>query len=209
MDKIVDLSLTIEKGMRGVDHEVARRVETDGWNALTLHLYTHAGTHMDAPKHFGVSEQSIDEIALERCMGMAWVVDLWDCEPGLDITIDHLGHIAQAFTPGECLRIKTGWSRFVHQPIYREKMPRISQELANWCVDNQVKLLGVESPSVADVNPLDELTDIHHILFKGDVVIVEGLTNLDKLTKPKVKFMAFPIKLSGADGMPVRAVALE
>jgi len=62
--------------MPGVSIEPAKTVDEDGWNATTLHLYSHCGTHMDAPLHFGVSERTIDEIPLESLMGPAWVVDL-------------------------------------------------------------------------------------------------------------------------------------
>ena len=58
--KIIDLTLTYEEGMRGVAFETARTKADDGWNALTLHLYSHAGTHMDAPFHFDVNDQTID-----------------------------------------------------------------------------------------------------------------------------------------------------
>ena len=50
--RIVDLSLTLRRGMRGVDWETACTFERDGWNSRNLHLYSHAGTHMDAPVHF-------------------------------------------------------------------------------------------------------------------------------------------------------------
>jgi kynurenine formamidase len=46
-------------------------------------------------------------------------------------------------------------------------------------VERKVKLLGVEPPSVADVNNKEEPTHIHAILGEG--VIVEGLTNPDQV----------------------------
>jgi len=88
-------------------------------------------------------------------------------------------------------------------------LPRISLELAQWLVERQVGLLGVEPPSVADVNNIRELTDVHQTLFHGHVVIVEGLANLDQLTEPVVDFIALPLKVIGGDGTPVRAIARE
>jgi kynurenine formamidase len=38
---------------------------------------------------------------------------------------------------------------------------------------------------------------------------VEGLANLASLTKPKVTFIALPLKITGGDGAPVRAIAVE
>ncbi|MEM6698052.1 MAG: cyclase family protein, partial [Bacteroidota bacterium] len=56
----------------------------------------------------------------------------------------------------------TNWSQKIEDTTtYKNQLPRISKELATWCVENQVKMLGVEPPSVADVNNLPEVTEIH------------------------------------------------
>jgi kynurenine formamidase len=70
-------------------------------------------------------------------------------------------------------------------------------------------MLGVEPPSVADVNNIEELTTIHQTLFKGGVIVVEGLANLTSLSKSKVTFIALPLKVACGDGAPARAVAVE
>ncbi|HJS07411.1 MAG TPA: cyclase family protein [Pirellulales bacterium] len=210
MTRLIDLTLTFRRGMRGVDWETARTVERDGWNARTLHLYSHAGTHMDAQTHFAAGPETIDQISLERCIGPAWVVDVPGLQPRALIDVAHVSAIAPQFQPGDSLLIRTGWSAHVDDPqTYRDGLPRINEPFARWCVERQVKLLGVEPPSVADVNVLEELTRIHHILLGGGVTIVEGLANLDQLREPKVWFAALPLKIEGGDGCPCRAFALE
>ena len=92
---------------------------------------------------------------------------------------------------------------------YREGLPRISEELAEWCVAKKIKMLGVEAPSVADVNNLPEVTLIQRVLLGGNVVIIEGLTNLDKIQQEKVQLIALPLKIQGGDGSPARVIALE
>ncbi len=209
MNSIVDLTMTYRSGMPGVDIQSKYTIEADGWNASTLELYSHAGTHMDAPFHFGVSEETIDEMPLDRCMGTAWVVNLTHIKPGALIKIDHLGNIAESFQTGESLLMHTNWSRhYGNFEYYRDHFPRISEELAHWCAEKSVKILGVESLSVADVNNLEEVTRIHQILLGGQIVIVEGLCNLDQLTTPKVHFVAAPIKYLKGDGAPCRAFAM-
>jgi kynurenine formamidase len=208
--RIVDLTLTLRDGMRGVVFETARTVERDGWNARTLHLYSHAGTHMDAPTHFAAGPGTIDRTPLERCLGWAWVVSLDGIAGRTLITVSHLGGVAARFQPGEGLLLRTGWSRHVDDlRRYREDLPRIAEDLALWCVEKRVNLLGVEPPSVADVNDMEELTRIHRILLGGDVTIVEGLANLGALSEEKVFFVAAPLKIEGGDGCPCRAFALE
>lgn len=196
--------------MRGVSFESARTVEHDGWNARNLKLYSHAGTHMDAQTHFAAGAETIDQIPLDRCMGSAWLVKLDGIEPKTSITVKHLGKVAEKFVKNDSLLLRTGWSRHVDdEQYYRNTFPRISEELAEWCVKMQVKILGVEPPSVADVNCMEELTRVHEVLLGGRVGIVESLTNLHEIKDEKVFFCAFPLRIEGGDGCPCRAFAVE
>jgi kynurenine formamidase len=161
---------------------------------------------MDAQTHFAAGPESLDEITLDHCYGVARVVPLPNTQSGESLRVNHLGPVAETFRPGEVLLLATGWSRFVADPImYRDRLPRIGEDLAYWCVDQQVKLLGVEPPSVADVNNLAEVTRIHQILLGAGVIIVEGLTNLDQLYDGKAWFVAAPLKVASGDGGPCRA----
>jgi arylformamidase len=210
MSRIFDLTMTMRPGMRGVDWEQSKTVEKEGWNARTLHLYSHAGTHMDAQTHFAAGPGTIDVTPLDRCMGPAWVVNLEGIPDKTLITVAHLGDVVSHFQPGDSLLLSTGWSKHVDNPQhYRDNFPRISEELARWCVEYQVNVLGVEPPSVADVNDMEELTLIHQILLGANITIVEGLTGLNVLTQDKVFFVAAPLKIEGGDGCPCRAFAIE
>jgi arylformamidase len=206
--RLVDLTLTLAKGMRGVDWESRFTRERDGWNARTLHLYSHAGTHMDAQMHFGAGPETIDRIPLERCMGVARVAHLLGTTSRAVIEVADLGTMATSFQPGQILLLATNWSRHRDDPAtYRDGLPRIGEDLARWCVAQKVKLLGVEPPSVADVNNREEVTRIHEILLRAGIVIVEGLTNLDQLVDGATWFAAAPLKIEGGDGCPCRAFA--
>ena len=210
MSRIVDLTLPLTPGARGVAMEPKYTVARDGWNAATWHLYSHAGTHMDSQIHFAAGPETIDTKSLALCMGPAWVVPLVPTLPRALLTVAHLGAIAENFAPGDSLLLQTDWHKHVADPaIYRDGLPRISAELAQWCVDHGVKSLGVEPPSIADVNNLPEVTRIHQILLGGGITIVEGLAYLDQLTQSKVFFAALPLKLAGGDGCPVRAFAYD
>lgn len=208
--RVIDLTLTLSPGMRGVEFEQAKTVEREGWNARTLHLYSHAGTHMDAQTHFAAGAGTIDVTPLERCMGWAWVINLDGLADQSLITVESLGAVAEKFVAGESLLLRTGWSQHVDNPQhYRDNFPRISDELAGWCVEKNVNVLGVEPPSIADVNDKVELTRIHKILLGANITVVEGLTHLDALTQEKVFFVAAPLKIEGGDGCPCRAFAIE
>ena len=209
MSRIIDLTLTVRPGMRGVDFEARSSVDNKGWNTQMLHLYSHSGTHLDAPYHFIAGGKTLEQLALDKCIGPALVIDLSRVQPRELITVEHLAAYAQRIGPGSRLLLKTGWSARVDLPEYRNDLPRISLPLAEWLAGREIALLGVEPPSVADVNSPEELTSVHRTLLGAGIVIVEGLANLDALQQEEVTFIALPLKLEGGDGSPVRAIAIE
>ena len=207
--RVVDLSLPINNALRGVNISPAKTLAAHGWNATTLTLYSHCGTHMDAPRHFLEDGATIEQQDLAVCSGPAIVLDLTPVEPRELISIERLRPWEDRIRPGVRLLLRTDWSQHIGTDAYRDQLPRVSSELARWLVEHQVALLGVEPPSVADVNNHEELTEVHQILFRGNVLIVEGLAGLDALQQDQVEFIALPLKVTGGDGTPVRAIAVE
>ena len=206
--KIIDVTLTYEEGMRGVTFENAKSKSVDGWNSKTLHLYSHAGTHMDAPFHFEVNNQTIDEFEVSRFICDSLVIPI-DAHARQKIKLEDLGQYADLINRGDGVILKTGWSAYVNENKYREELPGIHESLAHWFVCKGINMLAVETPSIADVMDMDEVTKIHEILLGGDIIIVEGLTNLDSVSKKKVKLIALPLKIKGGDGAPARVIAVE
>lgn len=207
--RIIDLTLPVDNDMPGVTITTVRRLEADGWNATTLSLYSHSGTHMDVPHHFLPGGPTLDRQDLTACVGPAKVIDLASATPRQLITVDDLGPAAETVGPGDRLLLRTDWHRRYGTPAYRDELPRISLELGHWLVERGVAMIGVEPPSIADVNNLEELTEVHQTLFHGGVLIVEGLAYLDRLSSAAVEFIALPLKVVGGDGSPVRAIAIE
>ncbi len=207
--RIIDLTLTLKPGMRGVEFEPKYNYDKHGWNAQTYHLYSHCGTHIDAPNHYNVNDKSVADWPLERLIGPAWIVDLYGIAPKSQIMPAHLGDVADTFKTGDSLLLNTGWGERVTQPEYRDALPRVSEELALWCGEHGVNMLGVEPPAVANPNNREEIQRIHKILLGADIIIVEGLCHLNQITQKKVQFQALPLKIENGDGSPVRAIAIE
>jgi len=209
MGNVIDLSLTYHDQIPGYSMEVAKTMEKDGWNASNYHFYSHCGTHMDAPVHFG-EQGTLDQFDVNRFVCNCHLVHLTDIEPRALIEVKDLGSILDKFSPGEGLLFHTNWSHYVSQPdIWRDQLPRISKSLAQWMVEKQVNLIGVEPPSVADVNNLPEVTEIHKILLAANIFIVEGLTKLEELKSDYVQIIALPLKVLHGDGAPARVIAIE
>jgi kynurenine formamidase len=206
--RVIDLTLPFSDGKRGVAYMPALNIDDDGFNTTTLKLYSHALTHMDAPKHFIKGAAGIETIPVERCIGPAQVIDLTHKEPNSFIRVDDLAPHAERIVERGRVLLRTDWSTHADSADYREQFPRISLELAHWLASKHVWLLGVEAPSVASLAQENraELTNVHQTLLGADIIIVEGLCNLD-LLPPVVEFIALPLHLPGCDGSPVRAVA--
>jgi kynurenine formamidase len=207
--RVVDLSLAYRHGMHGVELYPQARFAERGVNTTNLALYSHAGTHLDAPFHFLDGALTVDQLDLGKCVGPALVIDLSHKPERSLITVDDLGSAVEEIGPGSRVLLRTDWDTHADEPDYRTSFPRIALGLAEWLVGRGVWLLGIEAPSVASLQDREELTAVHRALLRGEIVIVESLGNLRELREQSVFFVALPLKIEGCDGSPVRAVAIE
>ena len=66
-----------------------------------------------------------------------------------------------------------------------------------------VRLIGIDTPSM---DPMKSKTlDAHKALFEGDVAILESV-DLSGVAEGRYELVALPLKISGADSSPVRAI---
>ena len=138
--------------MRGVQISSVRTLAADGWNTSTLALYSHSGTHIDAPGHFVAGAVTIDQQDLSVCCGPARVLDLTPVSLRELLGVERLAPWADRIQAGDRLLLRTDWYRRFGTDEYRTALPRIALPLARWLVERGVRLIGVEPPSVADVN---------------------------------------------------------
>ncbi len=204
---IIDLTLQMDNELLGMSLTQHTTVAVEGYNILNVAFNTHTGTHLDAPRHFIDGAASLNTMPLAKCVGEALIVDLSHKEPRSLITIDDLMHVADRIGQGTRLLLRTDWDLRAHSADYRTHFPRISLELAEWLAERGIWLLGLEHPSVAALDNLRELTDVHQALLRSEIVIVESLANLRELPET-VTFVALPLKLKDGDGSPVRAIAI-
>lgn len=209
--RIVDLTLPFRDGTRGFARQSAKTIAADGFNTTDLFIYSHAGTHMDAPRHFLPDAAAIDQWNLELCIGPALVINLAHKAPESLIDVADLAPSANRIVPGTRVLFRTDWGNYADHADYRTRFPRITPTLAQWLTERGVCLIGLETPSVASLLPEHhrELREVHQILLQAGVVIVESLINLQMLRSDTVQFIALPLKIEGCDGSPVRAIAVE
>ena len=91
----IDLTMSYEPGVRGFSIESVKELKEDGWNATTLKLYSHAGTHMDAPMHFEVNQKTIDQYPPSRFFCDCWLIDLPNCKPSKLFVLEDIGGLTK------------------------------------------------------------------------------------------------------------------
>jgi arylformamidase len=173
-------------------------------NCSRLHTTVHCGTHMDAPFHFFADRPTIDQVPLDACVGPAVAISLSLREGRAIIERAALEHWADRLRRTRRLVLNTGWHKRWGTPKYFTDHPVITKAAAEFLVECDVVLIGVDFPSV-DRPPFPA----HEVLLGNDVLIVENLTNLDSLLTSTVQLSAIPLAIVGRDGSPVRAIAIE
>ena len=211
--RIIDLTHPIEHGSLGYPGDPAAEIaplgsiSSVGYNTTRISLSSHHGTHLDAPFHFFDEGKTLDQLPLEWFYGPARVVDLAPStalEPGTEITRAMLEPFAEAFQPGARVLLRTGWDQRFGTPEFYEEHPSLALDAARWIASRRIRLLGVDMPSPS-LDPIQ----VHRVFLAegSEIVLVEALANLHMLPG-QVIFCAFPLKIIGGDGSPVRAVAI-
>lgn len=180
-------------------------VAADGFDLLRVDMGSQTGTHVDAPRHIVADGAPVDELAVELFVGRGVLLDVRGrVAPRSVITPDMWGE--PVLGPGDIALVHTGWSRYFGADHYFEH-PVLGIEACRWLLDRGVRTIGIDAPSVDPTGDTD--LDAHHVLAGAGAVICENLRNLDAIDFADPFVSLLPIPLEGADGAPVRAVAMQ
>jgi arylformamidase len=87
----------------------------------------------------------------------------------------------------------------------------------DWLIRRKVKAVGYDYPPDYCVRTMilepqkkvaREDNTTHQAFFPAGITVIEYLTNLDRVEASRCQFVALPLPIEGADGSPVRAVAI-
>lgn len=215
--RVVDLSRAIDGDTvvypgDPVPHlEQHSTVATDGFNLMSVQMGSQSGTHVDAPYHFDDDTLRIDEVPLNRFVGRGVVVDCTSVGARGRITLDSVGGQLDTVRPGDIVLFHTGWARHYQTPAYFDN-PFLDAGLVGELLDRGVLTFGLDALNI-DETPTDDSPGegfpAHHLIAKAGGVICENLCNLESVTFADPFISILPLKFTGIDGAPVRAVALE
>jgi len=165
-------------------YERVKTIEHDKYNLTNISISVHNGTHIDAPNHFIANGKAVHELDLSVFYGECTVVE-FDGFIG-DNEISEI--------------LKNCRERL----IFKGKN-ELSDNAANLIAKSHVKLIGVESQSVGNINhPLS----VHVILLEKGIIPLEGL-DLSNVNPGEYILCAFPLNMQDSDGSPVRAVLID
>ena len=211
--KLLDLTLTVSEniptfpGSPQPSFVQDKNIKNDGYNSELLFLSSHTGTHLDAPYHFQEKGEKIQEISLKRLVSSAILVKSRKKgdQPITKTDIQKFEKKHGKIPSGSSIIFWTGWQKMIKNDSYFIRNPGLSTAAAKYLVSKKINLIGTDSPSI-DLGK-DKRFPVHHIFSKNNILIVENLTNLEKIRSSKFHFVVLPLKLKGATGSPVRAIA--
>jgi arylformamidase len=201
---IFDISQTLCRGIANwpgdpeFRHRWAMRIrEGASTNVSAVDMCVHTGTHVDAPFHLDDAGHDIAAMPLDRFMGRARVLAI---PADSCIRISDLS--ALDWTGVERVLFKTRGSSLPEPPFDRNYV-YIEKEAAGFLAEKGLLLVGTDAPSVDDFTSID--LPSHRVLLQHGIVILEG-ARLENVLPGDYELVCLPLKLSGSDGSPVRAI---
>jgi kynurenine formamidase len=211
--KIIDLTHTISESMpvypgtEGPKLQVSNTYEKDGFKETLLTMYSHTGTHMDAPAHLFKQRTTLDSLPIEQFVGKGLVINCSDLQEGERITMSYIDNVIEKANKAEFILFYTGWDKRWGTDSYFGDYPYITEEVAEYLISSNKKGVGLD---VIGIDPIyDENLSIHRkLLSENEIVIIENLNCLDQIGNELFTFCALPMKYENSDGAPIRAIAI-
>jgi len=211
--KIHDVSLVLRPDMVSWPGEPGPKIEPlrriakgDTANVSVVSFSDHAGTHVDPPIHFLEGANTVDKLPLEALVG-----------PCVVVAFDGPGHVSGSWLDGakipkdtQRLIFKTRNSERWADPTapFTRDFTTINASAARWCVERQIKLVGVDYLSIEPQGAEQEGYPVHKTLLGASIVIIEGL-DLRGITPGAYELVCAPLKIQNGDGAPARVFLIE
>ncbi|WP_028856041.1 cyclase family protein [Psychrilyobacter atlanticus] len=175
-------------------------IKKDGFAEKLLTMYSHTGTHIDAPAHMIQGGYSLNDFPIEKFIGRGIIIPL---ESNDIIELNYLKKFEFQIKKASFVLFYSGWDDFWGRKEYFNGFPSLSIEAAKYLVGFDLKGVGIDAVSIDAMDSKN--FDVHHILLKKNLIIIENLKNLKKLINKNFELYITPLKIKDLDGSPVRA----
>ena len=172
----------------------------DPCNVSSIAMSVHAGTHVDAPRHYADGAPGVDALDVETLTGVARVVTFGRGGPILPDDV-------------QAMNLRGARRLIIHTPasqsppgVFDPSFAWFTPEAADWLGAAGVRLIGTDAPSVDEASSLD--LPAHHVFLKHGTLIVE---NLDLRGVPDGEYflVALPLKIVDGDAAPARVILFD
>ena len=209
--QVVDLTHTFANGMPvfpGLPEpafEPIAKVEEDGYAMTSYRMLNHIGTHVDAPAHQIAGGDTLDEIGLDRLVTEAVTIDVSHRDPHGAVPLAELEPHLHDVHEGDIVLLYSDNARNYGSDAYWTGWSYPDADASRALIDRGVSAIGFDGPSA---DPVDTTTfDLHRIWLGAGRMILENVTNLDRLPR-RAQLVVAPLKVAAANGAPVRIFAL-
>lgn len=208
--RIVDLThhladdMTVHPLLPRPSFEDVASVRKDGYAMSEYRLFNHIGTHVDAPSHHVADGPTLDDIALDRLVTPAIVLDFSARVPG-PISLEEMRPHLPRLQPGDMVLINSGNGGNWGSEAYWSGWSYPGEDAAKAMVERAISGVGFDGPSA---DPTESTTfPLHKIWCGAGCLILENVANLGELPERTLLVIA-PMKVRGANGAPARLLAL-
>lgn len=176
---------------------VCRRPEAP-CNFTWLNFGAHAGTHIDAPYYLYSNQWTCDQVPLERLCGPCQVLDLTHVDDTIEVSDLTPLKITESIV---LLKTKNSYDPMVK---FNMQFIALSVPAAEYLKKKGVTTLGYDYLTFER----NGANDVHDVFLKDNITLIDNLRLKDTQAK-KYTLMCLPIKITGIDAAPVRAILLE
>jgi kynurenine formamidase len=177
--------------------------DSHGYESEAMFMSTHTGTHVDAPSHFAPGLASIDMIPASRFVCNAVLIKV---PKRANQLVEREDLANDQIKKGDTVVIATGWEKRAADSSYTTKNPGLSEQVAKYLARKKVNAVAIDGPSIDAGN--DSKFTAHNILLPRNILAVENLCNVSKISTKRFTLLISPLKLGGTTGSPARALAL-
>jgi len=207
--RIVDLTHRLLPGREQYALDIARHNERQGEEGdimSTIYLWSHVGTHVEAPLHYLTKGSDTAGIPLEKLFGPAIVLDFRSKQVNEPITLADM-KAAGNIEVGDRVMTMTGRHTQYRTPQSHQR-PYLSEEAVRWLVeDRKINCLGTDS-SGYEVRGVSHHPN-HLLITRAEIPVLECMTNLVSLKSKRFFLIALPVPVEGLDAVPVRAIGID
>ncbi|GAB7387733.1 cyclase family protein [Bacillaceae bacterium] len=210
--KIVDLSMLLTEatpvypGDPVPSIRPAATFAKEGYHVEHLQFGSHFGTHVDAPFHFFPEGRRIDELDLSLFIGTGVLIDVTGKTEREGIGLPDVEPYLERLGPGKIALIHTGWSKYAGEEKYF-RHPYVKEEAVDEMLRRGVRTFFIDALNIDATG--GSAYPAHEKILGANGVIGENFVNFEQIDFPDPLIVAFPLKIAGSDGSPVRALAID